>query len=69
MKHKVKVKEVTETRGPFGLKFKVTEERFITVDDATYRRMKREKRKTLTPEEVLAAEYILMEEECPEFLD
>lgn len=43
MKHKVKVWAETEKQGLFGKK-KVLEERIIEVDEATYRKMKRESR-------------------------
>ena len=44
MKHKIKVMVETEKNTFFGKK-KVCEERVVTVDDRTFRKMQREKKK------------------------
>ena len=44
MKHKVKVKVPIEKRGLFGTKKTVTETRVIEVDDATYKKMQKNKK-------------------------
>ena len=66
MKHRVKVKVETVKRGAFGVKHRRIEDRWITVDGPTYREIIRNRDKTYTLEELLAAEYRLLEVEWPE---
>ena len=44
MKHKVKIQVPVEKRGLFGIKKTVMETRVIEVDDATYKKMQKDKR-------------------------
>lgn len=44
MKHKIKVKVPVEKRGLFGSKKTVMETRVIEVDDATYKKMLKDKK-------------------------
>ena len=46
MKHKIKVNVPVEKRGLFGIKETVIESRIIEVDDKTYRKLKKEQKKS-----------------------
>ena len=68
MKHKIQIKVETVRPGFFGPKRRI-ENKWVTVDGRTYREILRNRNRTYTTEELLAAEYILLEEEWPELFD
>lgn len=57
MKHKIKVMVETEKNTFFGKK-KVYEERVITVDDRTFRKMQKEKKQSFSIEEMILYDEI-----------
>ncbi len=60
MKHKIKVMVETEKNTVFGKK-KVYEERVITVDDRTFRKMQKEKKQSYSIEEMMMYDEIFDE--------
>lgn len=62
MKHKVRVKVPVEKRGLFGSKQAVLETRVIEVDDATYKKMqKNKKNRTYSIEEMMLCDEVFDE--------
>lgn len=73
MKHKVTV-EIETKKHFLGIPYKTTEKKRITVDGKTYRKMKQEERKqnrsqNPTDEEIVAAHYLIWEEELAELFE
>ena len=67
----MKVNIEVQRKGPFGIPYKTTQEKYIMVDGKTYRRMKKEeqtrlKEVGLSDDEILTCAAVVWEEEMAE---